>query len=184
MPDRYRVTDDGHWLYVWTCVTCGSKHAQTSTAPPAGWAEDADASYAEPGTFPRRAVRDAERWEHAGELSDAEKALIRHGWAMVDELRGRTTIHEVGMVWDIERALVRQDVPQVVAGAVEYVNLLDWEAIHGQEWDSYHGDTGDVTAIRADLALIPLAAEIRAGRDSPCRPASFRLPGHGAPLEV
>ena len=56
------------------------------------------------------------------------------------------------------------------AAAAEYVNLLDYEAVHGKEGGTYYGDEGDVTALRVDLDQIPLARDLRAGRASPWRP--------------
>ena len=54
--------------------------------------------------------------------------------------------------------------------AAEYVNLLDYEAVHGKEVGTYYGDEGDVTPLRADLDQIPLARDLRAGRASPWLP--------------
>jgi hypothetical protein len=89
---------------------------------------------------------------------------------MLDSLSGSVTIHQITNIWDIGTALEAQDMAGLVAAAAEYVNLLDYEVVHGKEVGTYYGAEGDVTSLRADLDRIPLARELRAGRASPWRP--------------
>ena len=136
---------------------------------PEQWTEDPDATIHPPGSVPPQPVRDPARWVN-GPLTEAEKALVRDSYALIDSLRGKTTIHEVGHIWDIRDALAGQNLSALIAAAAEYVNLLDYEAVHGQEHDSYGGAEGDTTAIRADLQQIPHAQDLHAERGSPWRP--------------
>jgi hypothetical protein len=171
MPERHEQhPGDAGWDYIWICVRCGEEHRRHDSIAPERWSEDAGVSYHQPGSRPPEPVRNPEGWDAAERLSVAEKALVHDCWTMVDSLSGSLTIHKVTYVWDIERALEAQDLAGLVAAATEYVNLLDYEAIHGKETFTYYGDEGDVTAIRADLDRIPLARELRAGRASPWRP--------------
>ena len=123
-----------------------------------------------PGSRAPEPVRDPDGWRGAERLSVAEKALVRDCWAMLDSLRESFTIHQVVYIWDIGRSLEAQDIAALVAAAAEYVNLLDYEAVHGKEVGTYYGDEGDVTPLRADLDQIPLARDLRAGRASPWLP--------------
>jgi hypothetical protein len=171
MPNRHKASADGaRWDYVFTCVACGQDHHQQDSIAPERWSVDPDVTHHEPGSRPPEPVRDPEGWRGAEQFSAAEKALVRDAWTMLDSLSGSFTIHQVAYVWDIGTALETQDMAGLVAAAAEYVNLLDYEAVHGKETWTYYGDEGDVTAIRADLDRIPLARELRAGRASPWRP--------------
>ena len=171
MPQRHeQYPGDGDWDYIFTCLDCGREHRRRSSIAPERWSEDANVIYQQPGTRPPEPVRNPDGWGAAEGLSVAEKALIHDCWTLVDSLSGSFTIHKVIYVWAIDSALETQDLAGLVAAATEYVNLLDYEAIHGKETWTYYGDEGDVTAIRADLDEIPLARELRAGRASPWRP--------------
>jgi hypothetical protein len=163
----------GRWDHIFTCLACGQEHRQQESIAPERWTEDPDVRYHEPGSRPPEPVRGPEGWRGAERFSVAEKALVHECWTMVDSLRGSLTIHQVTYIWAIERSLESQDLAGLVANAVEYVNLLDFEAVHGKKTFTYYGAEGDVTAIRADLDQIPLAHALRAGRASPWRPHNW-----------
>jgi len=171
MPGRHEEhLDAAVWDYVFTCLACGQEHVRRDSIPPERWTEDPDVTYHEPGSRAPEPVRDPDGWRGAERLSVAEKALVRDCWAMLDSLRESFTIHQVVYIWDIARSLEAQDIAALVAAAAEYVNLLDYEAVHGKEVGTYYGDEGDVTPLRADLDQIPLARDLRAGRASPWLP--------------
>jgi hypothetical protein len=171
LPTRHEELSGGaRWDYIFTCLACGNESRQPDSIPPERWTEDPDVTYHEPGSRPPEPVRDPDRWRGADRLSVAEKALVRDCWTMLDSLSGSVTIHQITNIWDIGTALEGQDMAGLVAAAAEYVNLLDYEVVHGKEVGTYYGAEGDVTSLRADLDRIPLARELRAGRASPWRP--------------
>lgn len=171
MADRHEEQPgNAGWDYVFTCLACGHEHHERDSIAPERWTEDPDVIYHQPGTRPPEPVRDPDDWRGAERLSVAEKALVRDCWSMVDSLRDAVTIHQVTYIWAIDRSLETQDMAGLVAAATEYVNLLDYEAVHGTEPGTYHGAEGDVSAIRADLDEIAFARGLRAGRASPWRP--------------
>ncbi len=166
----YGTKTTAHWDHVFTCLSCGQEHRQRDSLAPERWTEDPDVTYHEPGSRPPETVRDPDGWRGAERDSAAEKALVRDCWTMVDSLQDAVTIHHFTFVWDIDSALEAQDMAGLVAAAAEYVNLLDYEAIHRTDLGSYDGAEGDVSALRVDLDRIPLARELRAGRASRWRP--------------
>jgi hypothetical protein len=171
MPDRHdQPGDSSAWMHYFVCVACGHEYRQVSATPPEQWTVDPDATIHPPGSVPQQPVRDPDRWVNAP-LAEAEKSLVRDSYALIDSLSGQTTIHQVARIWAIRRALGDQDLSALIIAAAEYVNLLDYEAIHGMEHDTYGGTEGDTTAIRADLQQIPQALALHAESDYPWRPA-------------
>ncbi len=118
-----------------------------------------DASLHEPGTVPLGPVKEPEEWRNASELTDAQVELVRECWRMVDSLKDELTIHKVTYIWDLEKALVAQDITAVVTAAQSYVDLLDCEAVYGKEPGTYYGAEGDVTRIRRHLGDIESAGQ-------------------------
>jgi len=159
MPDRYEEILDEHdeqdqeYLCCWTCLSCGHVR-ELSTTSPEDYTPDPEAELHEPGTLPPFVVRDPEKWDIAGLLSPGKKDLIRYCWEMIDSLRNALTIHKINYIWNMDDALEKQDIEEVIHSAREYVDLLDHEAIHGKESGSYYGAEGDVTKIRSALSKI------------------------------
>lgn len=184
-----RLPDDAAglalWRYTWVCVSCGTERFEVEAVPPYKYIDGATLDHHAPGTRPSGPDRDPNSWDPApsaesyfiadpgaaraeaeanGALAVAEKDLVRHCWALSDSLEGRGLIHEFGHLSGIRDALAAQDIAALVAAAVVYADLMQHEAEHSRELSSYHGAEADTTAIVADLALIPLAQQIRMGR--------------------
>lgn len=173
MADRHDRLESSAWAHYFRCVACGQEHQQVSTTPPVQWSEDPAATIHAPGSAPPEPVRDPDRW-HNAPLTEAEKTLVRDSYALIDSLSGKATIHQVVHIWAIQHALDDQDLSALITATAEYVNLLDYEAIHGKEYDTYYGAEGDLTAIRADLQQIPQAETLHLQRGSPWRPKGRR----------
>lgn len=174
MPDRNdQPVGSSAWTYYFVCIACGHEHQRVSMTPPEQWTEDPDATIQPAGSVPAEPVRDPERWVSAP-LTEAEKALVRDSYALIDSLGGKATIHQVGHIRAIRRALEDQDLSALIVAAAEYVNLLDYEVDHGKERDTYGGAEGDTTAIRGDLQRIPQARALHAERGSLWRPTGRR----------
>ena len=73
---------------------------------------------------------------------------------MLFPLFGKLTIHQVNYIWNLDAALNSQDIRAVIKTAQEYVDMLDYEKIHGKKPGSYRGVEGDVTKIRLTLQEI------------------------------
>ena len=161
MPDRFEVSrreaegrPDLDYVYFWTCLACGHERKVRSSSPPGEYTPNPNAELHEPGTRPPRVTRNPEKWANAHTLSPAKKRLVNCCWKMLDRLLGAFTIHKVTYVWDIVKALESQDIEAVIQSAQAYVDLLDYEAIHGVEHSSYCGVEGKVTDIRDTLSTI------------------------------
>lgn len=143
------------YRYFWRCLACGHEREQVDSTPPEDWSPDPNAELKAPGTFPPAPVRDPQEWKNAAELSDAEQGLVRECWRMLDSLKGESLIHRVNYIWQLEEDLLKQDIDAVTRVSREYVEMLDYEAIHGQRMFSFFGTEGDVRSIRRYLAQIP-----------------------------
>ena len=160
MPDHYEENirededQDQEYLYFWTCLACGHVREFSSFASPEDHTPNSEAELHEPGTLPPPEVRDPEKWDDTRLLSPGKKDLIRYCWEMIDSLRNALTIHKINYIWNMDDALEKQDIEEVIHSAREYVDLLDHEAIHGKESGSYYGAEGDVTKIRSALSKI------------------------------
>ncbi len=142
------------YRYFWRCLSCGREREQADSAPPGNWTPDPDAKLHEPGTVPLGPVKEPREWRDGSELTDAQVKLARECWGMVDSLKTESPIHKVTYIWNLEEALVGQDIDAVVAAARSYVELLDYEAVHAKDSGTYYGAEGDLTSIRQHLAGI------------------------------
>ncbi len=160
MPDRFEAShreeegSDQDYVCFWTCIACGHERKVRSSSPPGEYTPNPNAELHEPGTRPPRVTRNPEKWANAHTLTPAKKRLVNRCWKMLDPLQGALTIHKVTYVWDIVKALEAQDIEAVIRSAQAYVDLLDYEAIHGVEHSSYCGVEGKVTDIRDALSAI------------------------------
>lgn len=167
MPDHYEEKilededQDQEYLYYWTCLACGYVREFSSFALPEDHSPNPEAELHEPGTLPPPVVRDPEKWDNAGLLSPGEKDLIRYCWEMIGSLRNADLIHQINYIWNLDDALEKQDIEEVIHSAQEYVDLLDHEAIHGKEPGSYYGAEGDVTKIRSALSEIEKEKDVK-----------------------
>ena len=160
MPDRYekheyKVGDSDHiYHYFWRCLQCGEEREIESFSEPDSYTPNPDAELHEPGSLPPPIIRDPDKWSVADSLSPTEKRLVRECWDMLDPLAGILTIHQVNYIWDLHNALASQEIHEVIKSAQAYVDMLDYEKVHGKEPGSYRGAEGDVTRIRATLREI------------------------------
>jgi len=160
MPDRFELSKDEwddqkeSYNYIWKCINCGHERVLNSISSPGEHSPDKDAELHEPGSLPPPIIKDPDKWENSIKLSRAEKDLVKACWVMVDSLVKNFTIHQVTYVWDIINSLKSYDINKIIKAAEAYVNLLDYEAIHGVEPGSYCGAEGNVTEIRQVLKQI------------------------------
>ncbi len=161
MPDRFEKhnakNEETHkyiYHYFWQCLSCGEERKIIDFASPDTYTPKPQAQLHKPGTLPPPIVRNPDKWRCAGKLSLVEKILIRECWNMLFPLFGKLTIHQVNYIWNLDAALKSQDIRAVIKTAQEYVDMLDYEKIHGKEPGSYRGVEGDVTKIRLTLQEI------------------------------
>jgi hypothetical protein len=167
MPDHYEaipyedeeenedaVKIDTEYIYYWTCLKCGYQRKLDSFDAPGEHSPHPDGVKHEPGSFPEPVIRDPGKWKGSDRLSEWEKKLVVYCWAMIDSLEGSFLIHKVSYIWKLAASLESYKIEEVKQTAKEYVDLLDYEKIHGQESGSYGGDEGDVTRIRGALEEI------------------------------
>ena len=75
-------------------------------------------------------------------------------WEMTDSFEGSFLIHKISYIWNLSAALKNHEIEEIKRTAKEYVDLLDYENIHGKDPNSYCGEEGDVTKIREALKEI------------------------------
>jgi hypothetical protein len=166
MPDHYEENirededQDQEYICSWICLSCGHVRELSSTSPE-DYTANPEAELHEPGTLPPPVVEDPEKWATAKLLSPAKKDLIRYCWEMIESLRNALTIHKITYIWNIDDALEKQNIEEVMHSAQEYVDLLDQEVIHGVETGSYCGAEGDVTKIRSALSKIEKEKDVK-----------------------
>jgi hypothetical protein len=142
---------DTLYIYYWTCLKCRHKRKVESFDTPGEHTPHPDGVEHEPGSLSEPIVRDPEKWKDADRLSEWEKKLVIYCWEMLDSLNGSFLIHKINYIWNLAAALENYDIEAVKRTAIEYVELLDYEKIHGKESGSYGGEEGDVTKIREAL---------------------------------
>ena len=136
------------FYYYWTCIRCGQKREVHSSGPPDIWEADPDYAIQEPGTLPEPPQKEPDEWENASQLSELQKELVRECWKMVDSLKGSLTIHKIDYLWRLREALENESIEDTSLTAKDYVDLMDYEELHGQEYGSYHGEIGDYSLIK------------------------------------
>lgn len=161
MPDRfgrhnYKIegTNKHIYHYFWKCLRCGEERKIIDFSRPDSYTPNPQAELHEPGTSPPPVEPDPDKWRFANKLSPVEKRLVCECWDMLDPLAGKLTIHQVSYIWNLSEALESQDIRAVIKTAQEYVDMLDYEKVHGKEPGSYRGVEGDVTKIRLTLREI------------------------------
>jgi hypothetical protein len=138
-------------LYYWTCLKCGHQRKVESIDTPGEHTPHPDGVEFEPGSSPQPTIHDPEEWKDADRLSEWEKKLVVYCWETLDTLAGSILVHKISYRWNLSAALESYNIEAVKRTAKEYVDLLDYESIHGTEPGSYGGDEGDVTNIREAL---------------------------------
>jgi len=167
MPDHYEETicehedQDQEYICCWTCLACGHVREFSSFTPPEDYTPDPEAELHEPGTLPPPEIHDPKKWDDTRLLSPGRKELIRYCWEMINSIRNADTIHKINYTWNIYDALKKQGIEDVIHSAQEYVDLLDYEAIHGKEAGSYYGAEGDVTKMRSALSKIEKEKDVK-----------------------
>lgn len=155
MPDRYEKVDDrdepAYYKASWTCLACGNIREEEFCSHPDSYTHDEDAILYEPGSRPDPVVRDPSNWPVSEQLTKDEKDLVAACWKMIDELSNEPIIHQISYLLNLSGALKEYDIEKVKNTAGEYVEMLDYELVHGQRPSSYGGTTGNVTDLRRIL---------------------------------